>query len=174
MKTNQHEKKRSGKLKGGAKGDNLWFFLIHNFYSGLFFFIFAYSMWLFDPIVAFSDIITPKFTRLLAGVFVFSILSSVLGWFLGYATWKLIKEQAFHSSVRTMGDLSKGINRFPLTNLAYYLATLLNTLAFSVGALGLIETFLFTNYTFWTLFASYIMLKILIYAIIQTIAEAKL
>ena len=176
MKTHQYqqEKKRSKGLKGGAKGDNLWFFLFHNLISGGIFFLFAYAMGLFDPIVAFTDIITPKFTRLLAGVFVYSLVSSFFGWFLGYTVWKGIKKYVFHTTIKSMGDLSRGLNRFPLTNLAFYLATLLNTLAFSVGALGLIETFLFTYYTWWTLFASYLILKIVIYAIIETVAEAKL
>ena len=175
MKTSQEQNqyKKEKKLRGGARGDNIWFFIIHNLISAGFFFLFAYALGFFDPITKFTDIFSSKFTRLLTGVFVFSLLSSFLGWIFGYVVWKAIKEQIFHTSMKSMGDLSRGINRFPLTNLAYYISTLLSTLAFSVGAMGIIEALLFTNYTYLTLFASYLFLKITIYVIVQVVVEAK-
>jgi len=161
------------KMLGSSSGDNIWFFILSNTISLFVFFILGYYFDLFTSMVYISDLISMDFLNLYVKIVCCNIMASLIGWMLGYFTLKILKIYVLHTRMKTFGDLSRGLNKFPLTSLAFYISTVISSCLFTIGALELLQRFLFGEISIIAMMITYLILKLSVYSLTKMIIESK-
>lgn len=158
---------------GNGNGDNLWFFILYNIYSLIVFFIFGYSANLFVSITMISQIFSVEFLNVYLNILFWNIISSIFGWFLALFTLRAFKTYVLKKAMKNFHDLNVGLNKFPITSLAFYISIFISTFCFTIGASTIIENLLFSELSIITLMISFLLIKIVIYGITKMIIESR-
>lgn len=156
-----------------SRGDNAWFFILYSLFSALFFFLLGTIFSIFDNISAVADVFTMNFMISLIQVFFVNLTSSLIAWFLTFFTLKYLKKYVFHTVFKSYGDLSKGLNKFPLVSLSSIISMMLSSLLLAIGFFSILQSALFGENTFVSLVITYLLVKITVHIITIIIVESK-
>ena len=169
-----------------ASGDLLWYFLLHNLISVLFFFMFTILMGIYDPLIdiyGFSWIqvigylVNQNFWELvLFQIFPVSIISSVLGRITaffsirGYYMYADRKAKVKRATKR-WGELNKGINRI---GIKFFITSLITSFIYAFGMVSILSNAIFNQVTFLPLLIVYSVFKIGVFYFVKWLVGSKL
>ncbi|MFX1238761.1 MAG: hypothetical protein ACFFAS_18575 [Promethearchaeota archaeon] len=156
-----------------SRGDSVWFFIIYSIFSALFFFTLGTVFKTFTDVVSFSEMFATDYLILLINIFVLNLISSVLSWILTFFTLKYVKRYVFETEMKSYGDLSKGVNKFPLLSLSSIISLLLSSFLFTIGFIAILESSLFGANNILSLVLTYLIIKIGVHVITIIIIESK-
>lgn len=157
-----------------SRGDNIWFFLLYTMFGAIWFFILGYLYDIFHTISEISEILTMDFLMIMINIIFINLLSSSIAWISAFLILKYIKRYVFNTEIRSFGDLSDGINKFPLLSLTALLSIILSSLLYAIGFLAILQNSLFAENGFLSLILTYFLIKIFIHVFVIIIIESKL
>ena len=173
VSSESYKRERKKKTSRNSSGDNIWFFVLTNIISVIVFFLLVYRFNLLQSIQLISELVSGDFFYLFVKIFLSNTIASLIGWMVGYILLRIIKIYVLHTRVKTFGDMNRGLNRFPLTSLAFFIATAINSLLFAIGALTIMQNFLFGSISIVAMTLTYLLLKLFVYILTKMIIESK-
>lgn len=73
--------------------------------------------------------------------------------------------------MKRFGELQKGVNKI---GMVYLVSTLISSVLFAFGAIAILENMIYDKPTIFTLFATYLILKMTIFVIVKSFFNLKL
>ncbi len=154
--------KRGVKSRGRVKGEQWSYFGLHSLISMLFS-LFVIIQW--NLLNARRDTALFLFSgecwELVFTFFGLFVLIGLISRVIAYVLLKLIYTYGLKEEIKSPSELNVGINKW--TSMTYFLATFLSAITFVLGALSIIQNNVFGRDTLFTLFISYLILKIGVY-----------
>ena len=169
-----------------ASGDLLWYFLLHNLISVLFFFLFTIVMGIYDSmtdvyglswIELFGYLINKNFWELtIFNIFPISVISSILGRitaFYGIRGYYVIKNKNKETkrSLKRWSELNTKINRI---GIKFFITALITSFIYSFGVISVLSRAVFNEVTFLPLLIVYTLLKIGVFYFVRWFVGSKL
>ncbi len=156
MKTKKPKTKRTDRVTGDA----LLYFTLHITISVLFFFLFTVRLEVYEaknvPITFFF---TSEFwDMVIFQVFVFIIISSIIGRITAYYIIKAYFYYGTKKSTKRWTEINRGINKFSL--LIFLLTALTTSIIYSLGIIAVLQDRIFNESTLLTLIFTYILFKV--------------
>lgn len=146
-----------------ASNTDISYFVQHNLFSIIFFFTVAMAINLFEQqTYSLWDILSWDFCKFIALIFGLNVLVGLLARILAH----LILYYYFKSQEKTIKpfiDMNTGINAM---DFVYFLTTIISSITFAIGLIGLLQIKVFQENTLTTLVGSYIIIKLIIYVIV--------
>lgn len=173
VSTNPTKKeKRLRKGRGRVEGDSLYFFILHNTISMLIFFIIAVPLGLFTREVEMvKDLFSVQFVLFVFIVFALTFISGIMARIIGYIFMYYFTKNYLNKQLKTIGQFNEGINKI---GLAYAISLFLSALLFSIGAITIIDSMIFSEQqTIITLIATYMLIKFLIFIFVKLLMNVK-
>ena len=154
-----------------VEGEILWYLLFYNTISGLLFILITTSLGIYDLSEdTISIIITSEFLNLIFIIFIVSLITSIVGRFIAFFTLKFIFSY-YNKPMKRFGELQKGVNKI---GMVYLVSTLISSVLFAFGAIAILENMIYDKPTIFTLFATYLILKMTIFVIVKSFFNLKL
>jgi hypothetical protein len=156
-----------------VEGDYLWYFILHNLYSSVFFALIGTILGIFSQqFLILTEIFSLLFLEVLFSVIVLMIVTGLIGRIAAYFTLKIIYRWRDAGAMKTIGEYNKGINK--MTSISYFIAISLSSLVFTLGIFPIIESRLFGESTTFTVVLTYLFIKIAIFLIVSLFSGFKL
>ena len=169
-----------------ASGDLLWYFLLHNLISVLFFFVFTILMGIYVSLIdiygfswvqVIGYLINRDFWELVVfQIFPISVISSVLGRIAafycikGYYKYRDRKAKVIRATKR-WSELNKGINRI---GIKFLITSLITSFIYAFGMVSILSNIIFNQVAFLPLLVVYSMLKIGVFYFVKWLVGSML
>ncbi len=172
MEKNTSSDRNRRRYRERVTAEGLWYFILHNIMSIVIFFILTISFELYgeknSDIAFLFDI---EYWKLVFTIFSILLISGIFSRIFSYIFLVIFFKYARKRIMRKFGDLNTGVNKigFP-----FLITALIAAIAYSLGVVLILQQAIFSQQTFWTLVATYVIIKIVIFLSIKLLTQFKM